>query len=50
VVALVEVPEGVRILSNIINCDPNEVEIGMNVQLCFVDGPDGQRIPMFEPG
>src|SRR5262245_548851 len=29
VVALVEVPEGVKILSNVINCDPDRVSIGM---------------------
>jgi hypothetical protein len=48
-VALVEVPEGVRILSNVINCDPHTVEIGMPVKLTFVDAEDGLRIPMFEP-
>jgi uncharacterized OB-fold protein len=49
VVALVEVPEGVRILTNIINCEPESVTIGMLVRLTFVDAAEGFRIPMFEP-
>lgn len=48
VVALVEVPEGVKILSNIVNCDPDSVEIGMPVRLTFIDATDDIRIPVFE--
>jgi uncharacterized OB-fold protein len=48
VVALVELPEGVKVLSNIVNVDPDAVEIGMPVRLTFEDAGDF-RIPMFEP-
>jgi uncharacterized OB-fold protein len=49
VVALVELPEGVRVLSNVINCEPDSVAIGMPVRLTFVDAAEDFRIPMFEP-
>jgi hypothetical protein len=49
IVALVEVPQGLKILSNVINCNPDDVEIGMPVRLTFVDAEDGLRMPMFEP-
>ncbi len=49
VVALIEVPEGIKILSNVVNCDVDSVAIGMPVRLTFADATDGLRIPMFEP-
>jgi uncharacterized OB-fold protein len=49
VVALVELPERIRVLTNVINVDPDAVEIGMPVRLTFVDADDGIRMPMFEP-
>jgi uncharacterized OB-fold protein len=49
VVALVELPEGVRVLTNIVHCNPDSVAIGQRVRLTFVDAAEGFRIPMFEP-
>jgi hypothetical protein len=49
VVALIELPQGIKVLSNVINCDPDTVEIGMPVKLTFEDGTDDFRMPMFEP-
>jgi uncharacterized OB-fold protein len=49
VVALIELPQGIKVLSNVINCDVDEVEIGMPVKLTFEDATDDFKIPMFEP-
>jgi uncharacterized OB-fold protein len=48
VVALVEVEHGLKIVANVVNCDPESVEIGMTVRLVFVDAGEF-RVPMFEP-
>jgi hypothetical protein len=48
VVALIEIPEGVKVLSNIVNIDPDDVRIGMSVQLAF-EHHDDFSIPVFEP-
>lgn len=46
VIALVELEEGVRMMSNIVDCDPGEVEIGSPVKVSYEQrGP--VMIPMF---
>lgn len=49
VVALVTLDEGVRIVTNIVNCDPSEVSVGMSVKLAWEDLSDGRKIAVFEP-
>lgn len=46
--AFVELEEGVRIMSNIIDVDPRSVYIGMPVQVTW-DRRDDVAIPMFKP-
>jgi uncharacterized protein len=46
VVALVDMDEGPRILSNIRGCRPEAVEIGMPVELAWEDR-DGFKLPVF---
>lgn len=48
VVALVDLTEGVRLLSNIVDCSPEEVRIGMAVELTYQER-DGQVLFMFRP-
>lgn len=50
VVAIVELPEqeGLRLTTNIVNCDPYEVTIGMEVQVTFEEYDD-VWLPFFEP-
>lgn len=50
VVALVELDEqpGLRVLSNIVECDIDAVEIGMPVEVTF-DVRDGTVVPQFRP-
>ncbi len=49
VYAIVELEEGVRMISNVININPSEVRIGMDVQVVFKDLSEELSIPMFEP-
>ncbi len=57
VVAIVEIDEqpSVRLTTNIVNCEPEEVHIGMMVRVTFERRPDPQDadhalwIPIFEP-
>ncbi|MEJ5255820.1 MAG: OB-fold domain-containing protein [Acidimicrobiales bacterium] len=50
VVAIVELPEqeGLRLTTNIVNCDPYEVTIGMEVRVTFEEYDD-VWLPFFEP-
>lgn len=40
---------GVKMLTNIVECDPHAVQIGMPVDVTFVDVTDEIAIPMFRP-
>ena len=48
VVALVELQEGVRLLSNIVGCDPGIVRIGQAVTGAWDSLPEGRHLPVFE--
>jgi len=45
VIALVELEEGVRMLGELRNVDPEKVEIGMPVRVTFIDFPDSEISP-----
>lgn len=49
-VALIELPEGVRIVSTVRNCPISEVRVGMPVRVMFRDSGAGIVLPEFEPG
>jgi uncharacterized OB-fold protein len=50
VVAIVELEEqpGLRLTTNVVNCEPDAVKIGMAVRVLFEEGED-VYIPLFEP-
>ncbi|MEN8181777.1 MAG: Zn-ribbon domain-containing OB-fold protein [Myxococcota bacterium] len=48
VVALVELEEGVRMLTNIVGCDPAQARVGRPVRVAWEDLSDGRALPMFE--
>jgi uncharacterized OB-fold protein len=50
VIAIVELPEqeGLRFMTNIVNCDPESVTIGMPVRVVFEDHGE-IFVPLFEP-
>jgi uncharacterized OB-fold protein/acyl dehydratase len=49
VVGLVELEEGTRLVTNIVNCAPEQVEIGMPLELTFVETDPEMTLPMFRP-
>jgi uncharacterized protein len=49
VVALVELDEGVRMLSNVVGCPPDQVAVGDRVGVTWEPLSDGRRLPLFEP-
>lgn len=49
VLAWVDLPEGIRMQTNIIDCDPNSVEIGQAVEVVFKDVTDDITLPYFKP-
>jgi uncharacterized OB-fold protein len=48
-VALVDVDDGWRMLTNIVDCDPAEVAVGLAVEVTFEPLTDGTKLPMFRP-
>jgi uncharacterized OB-fold protein len=49
VLALVELAEGPRMFTNIVECDPESVEIDQEVELIFADTGEGSALPRFRP-
>jgi uncharacterized OB-fold protein len=50
VVALVDLEEGPRMMSNIVGDDALETRIGDSVRVCFEDRGGGAKIPQFRRG
>lgn len=48
-VALVDLPEGVRMMTNIVGCAPGDVTVGMPVRLVWQPLSDGRHLPQFTP-
>ncbi|MEU0518457.1 OB-fold domain-containing protein [Streptosporangium sp. NPDC006007] len=49
VVAVVELPEGVRIVGGVVDCPPGEVGIGMPLHVTYRQTDDGLILPMRGP-
>ena len=49
IVGLVELAEGVRIVSNIVGVTPKQLEVGMPLELCFTDTHDDVTLHQFRP-
>ncbi len=48
-VALVELEEGVRMMTNVIGCAPEDVRPGMPVMVTWEQLSDGRQLPQFTP-
>ncbi|HET6949576.1 MAG TPA: OB-fold domain-containing protein [Acidimicrobiales bacterium] len=48
-VALVDLDEGVRMMSNVVDCPPDEVTVGMAVRVVWHPLSDGRHLPQFAP-
>ena len=49
VLAWVDLPEGIRMQTNIIDCDPESIEIGQQVEVVFKKVTDEITLPYFRP-
>lgn len=49
VTAIVALAEGPRMMTNIVECDPESVTIGMAVEVTFNDVSEDVTLPMFRP-
>ena len=49
VVALIELDDGVKMMSNVVDCDPESVTIGMEVEVVFEDATDEVTFAKFKP-
>jgi uncharacterized OB-fold protein len=49
VLAWVDLPEGIRMQTNIIDCDPDTVEIGQQVEVVFKAVTEDISLPYFRP-
>lgn len=47
IVALIDLKEGPRLLSNIVGVDPREMKIGIKVQVDFEKTEGGHQVPVF---
>lgn len=47
--AIVELDEGPRLMTNLVGCDPDDVRIGMPVEVTFVEQTDEFTLAMFRP-
>jgi len=48
-IAYVELAEGPRMMTNIVDCDPASVKIGQAVKVKFVPSEGGPPLPFFAP-
>jgi uncharacterized OB-fold protein len=49
ILAWVDLDEGVRMPTNLVDCDPADAHAGMSVQVTFETFPDGGAVPVFRP-
>lgn len=49
ITAYVELAEGPLMLTNLVDCDPQLLRIGIPVKVGFADAEDGVRVPVFTP-
>jgi uncharacterized OB-fold protein len=49
VAAIVELAEGPRMMTNVVDCEPDRVEVGMSLQVTYRDLDEEFTIPVFAP-
>jgi uncharacterized OB-fold protein len=47
--ALVDLDEGIRLVSNLVDVDPDDIEIGMRLAVSFVPTAENRAVPVFGP-
>tara|TARA_B100000959_G_C14755439_1_gene530992 strand:+ start:238 stop:432 length:195 start_codon:yes stop_codon:yes gene_type:complete len=49
ILAQIDIAEGVRLMTNIIDAEPSDVRVGDAVVAAFETFPDGGVLPVFKP-
>ena len=49
IIIRVDLEEGTRLTSQLVQCEPENVEFGMPVQMIIQEDPDGFKLPVFKP-
>jgi hypothetical protein len=49
VLAWLDLPEGIRMHGNLVECDPDEIKIGMEVEVVFREVTDEVTLPYWRP-
>lgn len=47
--ALVDLDEGIRLVSNLVDVDPGGIEVGMRLEVTFAPTDDDRAVPVFRP-
>ncbi len=47
IIILVDLEEGTRFTSQLVDCEPDEVDFGLPVEMVIHEDPDGFRLPVF---
>jgi hypothetical protein len=48
-IALVDLQEGVRMMTNVVGCPPDDVSVGMALTVTWERLSDGRHLPLFRP-
>lgn len=48
IIILVDLEEGTRLTSQLIDCEPDDVAFGQSVRMVIHEDPDGFKIPVFQ--
>jgi uncharacterized OB-fold protein len=49
VIALVDLDEGARVMTNVVGCPPDAVSVGLAVRVTWEPLSDGRQLPLFTP-
>lgn len=49
IMAQVDLDEGVRMNTNLVDCQASDIKVGMRVRVTFEQSPSGEAIPVFKP-
>lgn len=49
VIAYVRLEEGITMMTNIVDCDPETITVGQKVSLVMRESENGQSVPVFTP-
>ena len=49
VIAYVRLEEGITMMTNIVQCDPDTLSVGQKVELVLQESEGGQKVPVFKP-